>query len=84
MKINWKVRIVNKAFWTALIPMLLLLAQLVLDLFGVTIDLGEIGNKVLAIVDTLFGILALIGITNDPTTKGLDDSDRAMTYTEPN
>ena len=29
-------------------------------------------------------IVSLWGIINDPTTKGLSDSSRAMTYTEPN
>lgn len=84
MKINWKVRIVNKAFWLAMIPALLLVIQLVLDLFGVKMDFGELGNKLVAIVDAVFVILSLLGIVNDPTTKGIEDSDRAMTYEEPN
>ena len=32
---------------------------------------------------TVFGILALIGIVNDPTTSGMSDSKQAMTYEAP-
>lgn len=83
MAINWKVRLANKAFWLSLIPAVLLLIQLILALFEVNIDLGELGNKLLEIVNALFAILAIIGVTNDPTTKGLSDSKEAMTYEVP-
>ena len=84
MKINWLVRIRNKNWWMTMIPAILLLAQQVLALCGVEMDLGQLGEKLLAIVETAFVILTLIGVVNDPTTKGLEDSDRAMTYEEPN
>ena len=82
--INWKVRIKNKAFWLALIPAVLVLVQVVAALFGYTIDLGDIGNKMIAVVDAVFVLLAILGIVNDPTTDGLSDSSRALTYNEPN
>jgi phi LC3 family holin len=81
--INWKVRIKNKNFWIALIPAVIVLIQLIASLFGYTLDLGELGNKLLAIVDAVFVLLAILGIVNDPTTDGLGDSSRALTYTEP-
>jgi len=81
--INWKVRINNPNFWLAIIPAVLLAAQLILDLFGVTMDFGELGNKLKAIVNAVFTVLSIIGVTNDPTTAGLKDSLRAMTYQEP-
>ena len=84
MKINWKVRFANKNWWITIIPAILLLIQQILNLFGVTLDMGDIGEKLIAIVETAFVILTLIGVVNDPTTKGLEDSDRAMTYKEPN
>lgn len=84
MNINWKVRIKNKNFWITIIPMVLLLIQAVLAVFGVTIDIGDIGNKILAVVNILFGILATIGVVNDPTTKDFWDSERALTYDKPN
>lgn len=82
-KINWKVRFNNKDFWIHFLPSVLLLIQLVADLFGLHLDLGDIGNKLLAIVDIVFVILALLGVVNDPTTDGLSDSARAMTYELP-
>lgn len=84
MKINWTVRIHNKNWWMTTIPAILLLVQQVLNLCGLEMDFGQLGEKVLAILDTVFVILALVGVTNDPTTKGMEDSDRAMTYEEPN
>lgn len=83
MKINLLVRIRNKAFWLAVIPALLLVIQIVASLFGFELDLGDVGNKLLKLVDAVFILLAVLGIINDPTTYGLNDSKRAMGYTEP-
>lgn len=81
--INWKVRIKNKTFWLAVVPAVLLLIQQVCAIFGFTLDLGELGNQLKEVVNTVFFILALLGIVTDPTTSGVSDSDRAMTYDEP-
>lgn len=81
--INWKVRLKNKAFWIAFIPAILLLVQSVADVFGFTIDLGELGNNLLNVVNSAFIVLTILGVVTDPTTAGLSDSERAMTYTEP-
>lgn len=83
MAINWRVRIKNKLFWTALIPAVLLLIQAVAALLGYTLDLGEIGNQLLAIVEAVFTVLAIIGVVADPTTAGISDSQLALTYPEP-
>ena len=83
MKINWKVRLKNKNFWITLIPTVLLLVQPFLRLAGVDIDLGEFGNALLAIVDGVFVLLALLGVVTDPTTAGVSDSENAMNYDEP-
>lgn len=82
MKINWLVRVKNKAFWVALIPAVLLLVQAVAALIGVSIDLGEIGDKLLQVVNAIFTVLAILGIVTDPTTTGIGDSERALTYTQ--
>lgn len=81
--INWQVRIKNKNFWITFIPAVLILAQVVANVFGFTLDLGEIGNKLIDVVNALFTVLALLGIVTDPTTAGIGDSTQAMTYTEP-
>jgi phi LC3 family holin len=81
--INWKVRIKNKNFWITLVPALLILAQTVAAVFNVTIDLGELADKLLAVVNAVFVLLAILGIVTDPTTNGIGDSDRALNYSEP-
>ena len=81
--INWTVRIKNKAFWVALVPALLLLAQVITAVFGFTLDLGDLGNRLLDVVNALFAVLAILGIVNDPTTNGISDSKQAMTYVKP-
>lgn len=81
--INWKVRLKNKNFWLSLIPALLLLIQAVAYVFGFTLDLSELGDKILAVVNALFSVLAILGIVTDPTTEGVSDSMLAMTYDEP-
>lgn len=81
--INWLVRIKNKNFWLAIIPALLVLVQVVAALFGYSLDLGDIGNKLIAVVDAVFVVLAILGIVVDPTTEGVSDSKQALTYTEP-
>lgn len=83
MKINWLVRIKNKAFWVAFVPAVLLLVQTAAALFGFQIDLGEIGDKILAVVNAVFVVLAILGIVTDPTTEGVSDSEQAMTYNAP-
>lgn len=83
MKINWTVRMKNKAFWITAIPAVLLLLSQVLGLFGISLDFTGLSNQLLAIVGTVFGLLALVGVVNDPTTSGTSDSDQALQYTEP-
>lgn len=83
MQINWKVRIANKNFWMAMIPAVLLLIQAIGAPLGLVLDFGELGNQLLAIVNAVFAVLAILGIVNDPTTNGMGDSKQAMTYAEP-
>lgn len=81
--INWLVRVKNKTFWVALIPAVLLLIQVVAAVFNIQIDLGDLGNKLLDVVNAVFALLVILGVVTDPTTQGITDSDRALTYTEP-
>ena len=84
MKINWIVRIKNKAFWLAIIPAVLLLIQAVADVIGYQIDFGDISDKLIAVVNAVFMVLSTLGIVVDPTTAGISDSARALAYTTPN
>ena len=85
--INWTVRLKNKAFWLAFIPAMLLLAQQLCALCGYTIDIAGLSAQLVAIVETVFIMLALLGIVNDPTTEvgafGMGDSAQALTYDKP-
>ena len=73
---NWKVRIKNKTFWLTVIPAILLLVQVIAAVFGYTLDFGDLGNKLLAVVNAVFALLAILGVVNDPTTQ-------ALSYREP-
>lgn len=81
--INWTVRWKNKAFWVALIPALLLLIQAVAQVFGYKIDFGSLQQNLLGVVNAVFTLLAILGIVVDPTTTGVSDSVRAMSYEHP-
>lgn len=82
-KINWRVRVKSKSFWLGVISALILLIQAVLAPLGLTIDFGIIGNYCVTVVNAVFGLLAVLGVVNDPTTDGLTDSKQALTYEVP-
>lgn len=81
--INWTVRIKNKGFWLTLIPAVILLVQAVAALFGFQLELEGIQQQILDIVNAAFAVLAVLGIVTDPTTKGIGDSQQALTYNKP-
>ena len=81
--INWLVRIKNKNFWVAIIPAVLLLIQVIAAVFGYELNLGDLGNRLLDVVNAAFAVMVILGVVNDPTTDGLSDSKQALTYTEP-
>ena len=57
MYINWLARIKNKNFWLTLIPAVLLLIQAIAKVFGYELDLGDLGNNLLAVVNALFNVV---------------------------
>ena len=84
MMINWKVRILNKTFWITLVPALALLLQAFLAVFNIRLEFGDTTDKLLVFINALFAVFVIVGIVNDPTTSGVSDSTRAMTYERPN
>ena len=82
-KINWKVRLKNKTFWLAIVPALLLVIQTVASLFGYAWDFVVLNQQIAAVINAVFAVLAILGVVTDPTTAGVTDSDRAMTYEKP-
>lgn len=81
IKINWKVRFKQPAFWIATIPVVISFVYAILALFGVVPSITEetIQNAFIAIV----AVLAQFGISVDHTTPGIGDSARALTYVYP-
>ena len=81
MKINWKVRLRNPVFWLTLIPAVAAFAYTFLGCFGIVPSISEdtLVNACTAIVMAL----STIGVLVDPTTKGVNDSDRALSYDDP-
>ena len=81
--INWIVRVKNKQFWVSVIPAIALVVQAVAGVFGYALDFSTLVGKILGVVDAVFALLVILGIVVDPTTAGIADSKRAMSYTEP-
>ena len=72
--INWKLRFKNKATLLAIASTVILLAQ----------QLGlKLPDNIADVVNTVLTLLVLLGVVNDPTTAGVSDSIKALTYTEP-
>ena len=82
--INWKVRFLNKTFWITLVPALALLLQTLLAVFNIRLEIGDTTDKLLVFINALFAVFVIVGVVNDPTTSGVSDSTRAMTYERPN
>ena len=78
MRINWKARFKNKIWLASFIAFIVGTVFQFLAMFDVHPAISE--NYILEIADKVLSLLGLIGILVDPTTEGLSDSDRAMTY----
>lgn len=81
MKINWKVRLKNPAFWITIIPVVIAFVYNILAAFDIFPNVTE--YAVTEWLGAIVTALASIGILNDPTTDGLNDSQRALTYNNP-
>lgn len=84
MKINWKVRLKNKYFWLTIVPALFLLVGQVLKALGINYDTDAASSAVVDVINAIFALLSAFGVVVDMTTQGISDSDRALTYDEPN
>ncbi|WP_324825203.1 phage holin [Sinanaerobacter sp. ZZT-01] len=80
MKINWILRLKNKATLSALLACLASFVYQILGIFGITTSISQ--DEVMQIIGLLVNILVAIGIVVDPTTPGANDSDRVMEYKE--
>ena len=72
--INWRLRFQNKATLLAIASTVILLIQ----------QLGfKLPDNIADVVNTFLTLLVLLGVINDPTTEGISDSPKALTYNEP-
>lgn len=82
MRINWKLRVKNRATLMASIAYGVAFVYMILSWFGITPSVAQ--EEIVQAVSLLVAFLIGIGILVDPTTDGLDDSERAMEYERPN
>ena len=81
MKINWEVRFKNKIWLGSFFSLIIGFVFSMLSMFDVHPIFTE--NQVLDIVEKVLTVLGMLGVLIDPTTAGINDSNRAMTYKEP-
>ena len=81
MKINWKVRFKNKVWLSTFISLIVGFIYNILACFDIFPAVTQ--NAVMQIIGNVLTFLGLIGVIVDPTTAGLEDSNRAMNYEEP-
>ena len=86
--VNWKVRFKNPLWVSAFVSQLFIVVQIVLvGLNGIGVTdfqlTKEVEGWVLTLVNAIFVILASLGLVQDPTVRGVSDSDRALLYKEP-
>lgn len=78
---NWKVRFKNKTWLSMFLGLIIGFVFNMLKLFEVYPPFTE--STVMNIVSQVLTFLGLIGVLVDPTTAGIGDSKRAMSYDEP-
>lgn len=81
MKINWTLRLQNKATLAALAATVLAFAYQLCGIFGIVPPVSQ--DSLLQLVGIVLNILVALGVVTDPTTIGLSDSARALGYDEP-
>lgn len=88
MKINWKVRVKNPLFWVEICAAILLpiLAHMGLSWEDMT-SWAALGEVLLSAIKNPVIIVAVVvsawNAITDPTTKGISDSKKALTYDKP-
>lgn len=78
MKINIKARLKNKTFLLSIATLLITFVYQLLSMFDIVPKVSE--STVINLFGMAVNLLAGLGVIVDPTTDGINDSDRAMTY----
>ena len=82
MKINWQVRLKNKAWLLSMAAAVIAFVYQVCGLLGVVPPISE--DMATQIIGMVANVLVALGIVVDPTTSGVTDSSRALEYDKPN
>lgn len=78
---NLKLRLKNKATLLAIVLAAVAFLYQIAGLLGVAVPITE--DQVVQIVGIIINLLVGLGILVDPTTAGIKDSTRALSYEEP-
>ena len=79
--INWKVRLQSGSWWMGIISAIIVAIFAILKICKVEVPVTA--DEVMNVAMLVLMIPAAIGITTDPTTKGVSDSEQALTYDTP-
>lgn len=82
MKLNIKVRLKNPVFWLTIIPASITFIYTVLGCFNIVPTVSE--DTLLNAITAIITALSTLGVLVDPTTSGVNDSARALSYDKPN
>ena len=78
MKINLKARLKNKAFLVSASALIISFVYHIPAIFDIVPSHAE--SEIVEIAGIAINLLAVLGVIIDPTTEGISDSDRALTY----
>ncbi len=81
MKINWKLRLKNKVTLMAIIGSII--TMFFQTAKGLQLNLLVTESDINNIVIIVINMLVMLGVVIDPTTKGINDSEKALDFIEP-
>lgn len=81
MKINWKVRFKNKTWLLAFLGTVVTFIYQILGMLSVVPPISE--DLATQVIGIFVNLLVALGIVQDPTTTGLSDSTRALSFDRP-
>ena len=79
--INWKLRFQKKTVLCAINAQIAAIVYVALGFIGIVPTITE--DAIVAFCYMVVELLVLLGVVTDPTTKGVTDSEQAMTYEQP-
>lgn len=81
MRINWRIRFKNGKWVAMFLGAVVTTGYMICETLGIKVSIPQ--TDVTKIVTAVLGLLSMLGVITDPTTKGVGDSDLAMTYKKP-